>query len=121
MDIGLVVYVITNALVAGLGIPLLRRRIKPNGLYGLRIRETLADEDVWYEANARSGRDAIIIGVVGLALSVGLYVAPQVPESTYHSLMIGYLLAAVVLSFIGDVRFAKRLSEERQRSVGQGK
>lgn len=117
MDIGLVVYVITNALIAGLGVPLLRRRIKPNGLYGLRIRETLADEEVWYEANARAGRDMMIMGVLGVVLSIGLHLSPHVSQSTYHSLMIGYLLAAVVLSFMWDVRFAKRLAEERRSGV----
>lgn len=117
MHMGLVVYIVTNALLVGLGIPLLRRRVKPNGLYGLRIRETLADEDIWYEANARSGRDLIIIGVLGLVLTVGLHLAPQVSESTYHYLMMGYLLAAVVLSFVVDLRFAKRLWEERQGRV----
>lgn len=116
MDLGLLIYVVTNALIAVLGVPLMRRRIKPNGLYGLRIRETLADDEVWYEANARSGRDMVITGVLGLVLSIGLYLSPQVSESTYHPLMIGYLVAAVVLSFMWDVRFAKRLAEERQSS-----
>ena len=37
-----------------LAIPLLRRKVGPNHLYGLRVKETLENEDVWYEANARN-------------------------------------------------------------------
>jgi uncharacterized membrane protein len=40
------------------------RRVRPNRWYGLRIRATLADEHVWYEANAATGRDLILPGSV---------------------------------------------------------
>ena len=49
-----VVFALTGLLLAGLAVPLMRRRVPPNGLYGLRVAATFADEEVWYEANARS-------------------------------------------------------------------
>lgn len=114
MTVGLIVYVITGALFVALGTPLMRRRIRPNGLYGLRVRETLDDEQVWYEANARSGRDMVVVGVIGFAMSIALYLAPNVDEETYHLIMGGFLLASVILTYVWDVRFAKRLAAERQ-------
>ena len=48
-------------------VPLLRRRVKPNGLYGLRTSDTFADEYVWYEANAAFGRDLLLLALVQLA------------------------------------------------------
>jgi uncharacterized membrane protein len=48
-----------------LAIPLWGRRVPPNRFYGVRTRATLADEALWYEVNARSGRD--------LALAAALF------------------------------------------------
>ena len=44
------------------GLPLARRRVRPNRWYGLRIPATFADEHVWYEANAACGRDLVLLG-----------------------------------------------------------
>jgi len=49
------------------GIPLYLRRIPPNPLYGVRLRAT-RDERIWYEINARAGRDLIVLGAVYLGL-----------------------------------------------------
>jgi len=61
----------TQIAFAGIGLfsivgggPLASRRVRPNRWYGLRIRATLADEHVWYEANAATGRDLILPGSV---------------------------------------------------------
>jgi hypothetical protein len=57
--------VITGPLLVLLAIPLWLRLIPPNRFYGVRTRATLADEALWYEVNARSGRD--------LALAAALF------------------------------------------------
>lgn len=49
------------------GIPLYLRRVPPNPLYGVRLRAT-RDERIWYEINARAGRDLVVIGAVYLCL-----------------------------------------------------
>ena len=63
----LVATTIVSVLEIGLAIPLIRRRVKPNSLYGLRTSDTFADEWVWYEANAASGRDLLKLALVQLA------------------------------------------------------
>lgn len=50
------VFVGVGLLLVALGTPLVRRRIRPNWVYGVRVPATLADEWVWYEANAKSGK-----------------------------------------------------------------
>ena len=54
----------TGIVLILIALPLLFRRIGPNGIYGLRIPATFADEWVWYEANAKSARDMCVLGVV---------------------------------------------------------
>jgi len=49
------------------GIPLYLRRVPPNPVYGVRFRAT-RDERVWYEINARAGRDLVLLGAMYLGL-----------------------------------------------------
>ena len=59
------ILLISGPLLVLLALPLWGRRVPPNRFYGVRTRRTLSDEAVWYDVNARSGRD--------LALAAGLY------------------------------------------------
>ena len=96
-----------------LAIPLIRRRVRPNGLYGLRVPATFADEWVWYEANARSGQDLLILGLLLLVLALAL---PWiVAEIIYTFVWIGVAVIGAVLMAIVGWRRANRLLRERQR------
>jgi len=67
--------IVTLGVIIGLlGLPLWRRNVPRNELYGLKTRATLASDAVWYEANARSGLDLIAFGVVlaTVGLTLGL-------------------------------------------------
>jgi len=63
-----------SLVMISIAIPLLLRRVPPNALYGLRVPATFADEWVWYEANARSGRDLLALGAVLMALTIAICV-----------------------------------------------
>jgi uncharacterized membrane protein len=65
---------VAGILLIALAIPLWLRRIPPNVFYGVRFRSALADEDVWYELNARGGRNLFFIGV-GYVVLLGLTLA----------------------------------------------
>ena len=60
-------------LFAGLGVPLLRGRVKPNAWYGCRTSKTLSDERVWYVVNRATGRDMILAGVIIVVSSVVVF------------------------------------------------
>ena len=45
--IATIAFFVSGLLFAALAVPLLRRKVPPNHLYGLRIRESLADKTVW--------------------------------------------------------------------------
>jgi len=73
MSAGLTVLTAGVGLVfVALAIPLIRRRIPPNGLYGLRVPATYPDYWIRYEANACSGRDCLWLGLLLTALAIGL-------------------------------------------------
>jgi uncharacterized membrane protein len=83
MVVLVVVFVLAGALMCVLAVPLMRRRIKPNGLYGLRVPATFADEWVWYEANARSGRELFALGFCEIILALVPMIDPTFPLQMY--------------------------------------
>ncbi|MET0386456.1 MAG: SdpI family protein [Polyangiales bacterium] len=62
----------TGAIMTLVALPLWRRKVKPNKLYGFRLRSTLQNEALWYEVNAATGRDLTLVGVGLLVLTLGL-------------------------------------------------
>jgi len=91
----------TGLLIAALSIPIMLRKIPPNLWYGLRTVETLRDENVWYEANARSGRGGVILGM-GIALLALLGLPPEA--------MVLLLLAATLAWAWWSWLYARRIS-----------
>ena len=108
----------TGLLFIGLAIPLLRRRVRPNGLYGVRVPATFEDEAVWYEANARSGRDLLAFGVLIVGSAVALPLSSHLTTDGYALTMTGVLVAgALVLCFVGWRRPNRLLAERRDKAA----
>ena len=110
------IFIAAGLLIMALSVPMMRRRIAPNPLYGLRVRATFADEWVWYEANARSGRDLLLVGVGICILAVVLPMIPGVTERSYPGILSVIVLVAVVVTAVIDIRYANRLLAERLAS-----
>jgi uncharacterized membrane protein len=51
-------------------VPMVMRRVPPNGLYGFRTPKTLSNPQIWYEANRLAGVN-LIIGAVLTMLFCG--------------------------------------------------
>lgn len=62
MNLASLIFLPVGALLMLLALPMIRRKVPPNGLYGLRVSATLNNETVWYEANAVAGSDLMLIG-----------------------------------------------------------
>ena len=88
-----------GVLFVGLGTPMALRKVPPNGLYGVRVPATLRDERVWYETNAVSGRDLVLLGVILIA---GFWALP-----TFLRTAVAVLVQAAIFVF-GSAAFAIR-------------
>lgn len=53
-----------------LAIPMITRRVPPNAWYGVRTTETLGDDWIWYEVNAKSGWGFLILGVALTVIAI---------------------------------------------------
>ena len=107
-------FIAVGLVLIAFAVPLMRRKVKPNPFYGLRVPPTFADEHVWYDANAKSGRDMSVYAagwvLYGL-LSLGL---PSLREErTYTFFAIAMAAGAIVMAVLGWMR-ASRMLRERQ-------
>ena len=75
---GLVTILLCDVLFVALAVPLVRRKVRRNPVYGFRTRATLASDDVWYDANAHFGRGLVAASVVS-ALAA-LLLSPRFPD-----------------------------------------
>ncbi len=111
------VFVGTGLLLMGISVPLVRRRVPPNGLYGLRVPATQRDPAVWYEANAQHGRDMIGVGALVVGCALALPLATPVTAEAYGLGMSALLVVGAVGAGVVGWRRANRLLAERQRTA----
>lgn len=103
-----ILYGSLGLLTAAMAVPLIRRKIKPNALYGFRVRKTLEDPGLWYEANAYAGKCLLWFGVASSLSCITLYFAPIDPVAyalACLTITMGGLATGVILSF----RYLKQL------------
>jgi uncharacterized membrane protein len=118
MLVSLISFVFAGGVMAAMGVPMMRRRVPPNGLYGLRVPATMADERVWYEANARSGRDFVVLGIATAGLAILLPFVPGVSELAFNAALTFVLIGGVVMVAAVGWRRANRLLREKQARDG---
>jgi uncharacterized membrane protein len=106
------VFIVAGILLMGMSIPMLRRQIAPNPVYGLRTRATFADEWVWYEANARAAKHLFVIGAVIFILAIGLPLVPGLEED-FPAILAFFLAVSAILACVVNIRYANRLLAER--------
>ena len=64
-------HLFTAGMVACLALPLVRRKVPMNHLYGVRFRKAFESEELWYDINEYGGRMllrwSIPLGLIGVA------------------------------------------------------
>jgi len=100
----LALYVGAGLLLIGLSVPLIRRKVRPNAWYGFRVRQTLADPDVWYAANAYAGKCLLGVGVITVLTAVGLHRVPGITLDAYALACAGVVLSALMVCVIRSFR-----------------
>ena len=107
----LLMQVASSLLLIGLSIPLIRRKVAPNAWYGFRVRQTLDDPTVWYEANAYLGRCLLWAGIAILFGSVVLFEDPGLDDPTYATCCAGIALGALGVAVFRSFRFLGRIGK----------
>src|SRR3954469_24111479 len=106
----LVLYVSSGLLSTALAVPLMRRNIAPNSLYGFRVRRTLEDPKVWYDANAYAGRCLFGFGLGTAIADLALYLIPAIDPLVYATACLLIVLVGLAVSLILSFRFLGQLT-----------
>ena len=114
MVTNVVTFVVVGCVFAILGVPLLKRKIAPNFAYGLRISATLNNQTIWYEANARCGRDMILAGVCIAIVAIAVFLL-RVPMNLAAWINLGFMAVAVIASGLRGFWTARSLARRQTR------
>lgn len=82
----LLLYIVGGVLLILLAIPLYQEKIKPNPLYGFRIRKTLENPDVWYPVNKYGARWMIVSGLATVIGAIGFALIPGITIDAYATI-----------------------------------
>ena len=107
----LITYVLLGGLSVAVAVPLIQGRVRPNPWYGVRVRKTLEDREIWYAVNAYFGRRFAVYGlfvaVAGVALSP-LGLLPHVGATVYMILGHSILAAGLIWVTIDTFRYLNK-------------
>ena len=96
METILILYVVIGLMSAVIAVPLIKGKVKPNGLYGFRVPQTLSDSKVWCAVNAHFGRRLFVTGIATTLAALLLYPQPGLDVDSY-----AWALLAVFVLFFG--------------------
>ena len=109
MTFMLILSISSGLLSAALAVPLMRRQVAPNSLYGFRVRRTLDDPEVWYDANAFAGRCMFGFGLGTGVACLALYFVPAIDPVAYAVACLVIFLVGLVVSLTLSFRFLNQL------------
>ena len=83
METILILYVVIGLLAVIIAVPLIKRKVKPNWIYGFRVPQTLSDPAVWYAVNAHFGRRLLVTGLATALAAALLFDVPSLDVDSY--------------------------------------
>ena len=95
----------SGLLLIAAGIPLWLRRVPRNALYGVRFASTLSDDRIWYEINARCGRDLVGIGAGYLVLLAAAFLFGRSWSMPFR--VLGPTVALVVALIVNTILLSR--------------
>jgi hypothetical protein len=112
MEILLTLYAIGGLVLAGLSVPLILRKIPPNGLYGFRIPATLENTQLWYKVNAYAGKRLLVVGLATAVGAIILYYAVNSSLDAYALSCLGLFLALFLWAIISSFLYLRSVQRE---------
>lgn len=109
METLLWMFLISGALLMALSLPLVWRKIPPNGLYGFRVAKSLNNPQVWYEVNAYSGKRLFWTGLSTVVAAAALYRVPDIGVDAYALGVLAVFSVVMAISLVQSVKYLRSL------------
>lgn len=105
----LYLYLLGGLLLAGLSVPLMAGKIKPNPFYGFRVSQTLAQPELWYSINAFFAKRSFAVGVVQSLAAIAFYFIPNLSVDAYALACLGMFVITFGIAMLQSVRYLKTI------------
>ena len=110
-----VLFGIISILIA---LPLLDEKIKPNLIYGFRVRATLENPKIWYAVNKYFAQRLFLAALVEIVIAVVLF-ATNIDPLTYVLSTLGVFVIAFTIGMMQTSSYLKSIARESNNSVGK--
>jgi hypothetical protein len=105
----LLLYCAAGVLLAGLSIPLIRRKVPPNGLYGFRIEKTMNNPELWYLVNQYSAKRMLWTAIAFVVTALGLYFVTGISLDNYAMFCLGVFSIGLIITIVQTVNYLRSL------------
>lgn len=112
-DKGFFTILACSGLLILIAVPLAFRKIPRNIAYGFRTRATMANDEIWYEANAHFGRGLIASTVCGALVACAIYVLQPFSREVFLPVSILVLVAPSLVAAVVTARYVRSLGRSR--------
>ncbi len=104
-------YIIGGVIFCLYALPLMRRRVKPNLLFGIvRTARIISNPDLWYSVNAYAARLLFLLSSLLILIAVLLATIPNFSADSYLFCCIIYVLLASILMWRAILRYMNSVS-----------
>lgn len=105
----LIFFVAAGALLAGLSVPLLLGKVRPNPIYGFRVPKTFSDPVIWYAANRYAAWRLLAAGMTMVVAPVLLYLVPGLSLDGYAYACLGSFLVVFAVGLAQSFLYLRSL------------
>jgi uncharacterized membrane protein len=109
MLILMAMFLFSGALLAGLAVPMIMKKIPPNGFYGFRVKKTMENPETWYLVNVYSGKWLLVTGIVLEIAATGFYFIPGITLDGYAYANLAVWGLAFAGALIASIRYLNSL------------
>jgi hypothetical protein len=111
MVILLALYSFGGLVLAGMSVPLVLYKIRPNRWYGFPIRSSQENKQAWYRVNAYAGRRFLVVGLGTSLGAIILYYTSAQNVEQYALSCLGLFLALLLWAVISSFLFQRTIRE----------
>lgn len=104
-------YLFSGILLILISIPLLLEKVKPNPIYGFRVRATLDDPGTWYAVNKFFGKRLLVVGAVVSIDAAALYFVPRISVDGYALAMLAIFVIAFSIAMFQSWKYMKSFQD----------
>ena len=113
MLVSLITIFLAGFILTVLAIPLMRRKVKMNDWYGIRLPQTMDNENVWYEVNAKVGKFIFFFGLFICILTLLFYFYPPADEVMTVFILLAVLIVGTILIIIIAINYSNKFSNQK--------